>query len=52
MYNETVLESGKYYAQGGVKYLCIRDAGMALAYDLADLVGAGYVEAVTEGGAG
>lgn len=52
VYNETVLESGKYYAQGGVKYLCIRDAGMALAYDLADLVGAGYVEAVTEGGAG
>lgn len=50
----TVLENGKYYAQGGVKYLCIRDAGMALAYDLADLVGAGYVEMAeeTEGGEG
>ena len=46
VYNETVLESGKYYAQGGVKYLCTRDAGMPLAFNLADLVGAGYVEEV------
>lgn len=54
VYNETVLENGKYYIQDGVKYLCIRDAGMPLAFNLADLVGAGYVEIAeeTEGGAG
>lgn len=52
VYNETVLENGKYYSQEGVTYLCIRDAGMPLAFNLADLVGAGYVEAVTEGGEG
>lgn len=44
----TVIENGKYYVQDGVKYLCIRNGEMALAYDLADLVGAGYVETVTE----
>ena len=44
----TVIENGKYYTQDGVKYLCIRNGEMALAYDLADLVGAGYVETVTE----
>lgn len=42
----TVIENGKYYVQDGVKYLCIRNGEMALAYDLAELVGAGYVEAV------
>ena len=42
----TVIENGKYYTQDGVKYLCIRNGEMALAYDLADLVGAGYVEEV------
>lgn len=42
----TVIENGKYYAQDGVKYLCIRNGEMALAYDLAELVGAGYVEEV------
>lgn len=42
----TVIENGKYYVQDGVKYLCIRNGEMALAYDLADLVGAGYVEEV------
>lgn len=43
---ETVIENGKYYVQDGVKYLCIRDGEMPLAYDLAELVGAGYVEEV------
>lgn len=42
----TVIENGKYYTQDGVKYLCIRNGEMALAYDLAELVGAGYVEEV------
>lgn len=42
----TVIENGKYYVQDGVKYLCVRNGEMALAYDLAELVGAGYVEAV------
>ena len=45
---ETIIENGKYYTQDGVKYLCIRNGEMALAYDLAELVGAGYVETVTE----
>ena len=45
---ETVIENGKYYTQDGVKYLCIRNGEMALAYDLAELVIAGYVETVTE----
>ena len=43
---ETVIENGKYYTQDGVKYLCIRNGEMALAYDLAELVSAGYVEEV------
>lgn len=42
----TVIENGKYYTQDGVKYLCIRNGEMALAYDLAELVSAGYVEEV------
>lgn len=42
----TVIENGKYYTQDGVKYLCIRDGEMALAYDLAELVSAGYVKEV------
>lgn len=41
------LESGKYYSQGGVKYLCTRDTGIAVYQPLADLVGV-YVEEVTE----
>lgn len=45
---ETVIENGKYYTQDGVKYICIRNGEMALAYDLAELVSAGYVETVTE----
>lgn len=44
VYNKTVLENGKYYIQDGVKYLCTRDAGMPLAFNLSDLVSAGYVE--------
>lgn len=42
----TVIKDGKYYVQDGVKYLCIRNGEMALAYDLAELVSAGYVEEV------
>lgn len=40
------LESGKYYSQGGVTYLCTRDTGIAVYQPLADLVGV-YVEEVT-----
>lgn len=40
-----ILESGKYYSQSGVTYRCIRDSGIALYNDLADLVG-NYVETV------
>lgn len=35
--------NGKYYTQGGVKYLCTRDSGTALSHDLSALVGL-YVE--------
>lgn len=38
--------NGKYYTEGGVTYLCTRDSGIPLAYDLSALVGQ-YVE-VTE----
>lgn len=38
-----VLESGKYYTQSGVTYLCTRDSGIALHHTLAELVGQ-YVE--------
>lgn len=31
--------NGKYYTQGGVKYLCTRDSGTALTHDLSALVG-------------
>ena len=37
------LESGKYYSQSGVVYLCIRDTGNPVYHALADLVGL-YVE--------
>lgn len=43
-----VLEEGKYYMDGDVKYKCIRESGIAMYYSLADLVG-NYVEIVTEG---
>ncbi|MBQ8248483.1 MAG: hypothetical protein IJY93_01180 [Clostridia bacterium] len=38
-----VLEAGKYYTQGDVKYLCTRDTVNAVYHALADLVGL-YVE--------
>ena len=42
-----VLEEGKYYMDGDVKYKCIRESGIAMYYSLADLVG-NYVEVVFE----
>lgn len=39
------LESGKYYTQDGVTYLCTRDSGNAVYHPLAELVGV-YVEEV------
>ena len=39
------LFNGKYYTQDGVKYICNRDSGQALSYNLSELVGL-YVEAV------
>ena len=39
------LESGKYYAQDGVVYRCIRDTGTPVNNTLADLVGL-YVEMI------
>lgn len=48
------LESGKYYTEDGVLYLCVRDSGQAMPYKLSELVSVGgYVEVVdtdTEGG--
>lgn len=38
-----VLESGKYYSQDSVTYLCTRDTGIAVYNTLAELVGI-YVE--------
>ncbi len=42
------LESGKYYSQGGVTYLCNRDTGNPVYQPMADLVGL-YVMVATEG---
>ena len=39
--------NGKYYSQNGKVYLCTRDSGKPLAFNLADLVGL-YVTEVTE----
>lgn len=39
------LFNGKYYTQDGVTYLCNRDSGQALSYNLSELVGL-YVELV------
>lgn len=36
---------GKYYTEGGVKFICTRDSGVALTHSLNDLVGI-YVEFV------
>lgn len=41
-----VLEKGKYYTDGGVMYVCVRDSVNPMPYDLADLVSAGYVTVV------
>lgn len=43
--NNMALEEGKYYAQAGVVYVCIRSTGVAVYNDLKDLVGI-YVEVV------
>ena len=42
-----VLEAGKYYTDGGVKYKAFRDSGIAMHYSLFDLVGT-YVEVIEE----
>lgn len=40
------LYNGKYYRDKGVVYLCIRDSGIEMHYDLADLISGGYVQVV------
>ena len=40
------LYKGTYYIDKEVVYLCIRDSGIELAYNLADLVSGGFVEVV------
>lgn len=40
------LFNGKYYTQNDVLYLCIRDSGIPMQYDLADLISGGYVKIV------
>lgn len=47
-YNKTVLVNGLYYTQDEVLYLCKRDAGMPLSFNLPDLVSAAYVEVVNK----
>lgn len=42
------LFNGKYYTDKDVLYLCIRDSGMGMSFDLADLVSGGFVEVVEE----
>ena len=42
------LVEGLYYTDKDVLYICVRDSGIALSYDLADLVSGGYVEPVEE----
>ena len=41
-----ILYNGKYYKDKDVIYLCIRDSGIAMHYNLADLVSGGYVQVV------
>lgn len=43
------LFAGKYYTDKDVLYECIRDSGMGLSFDLADLVSGGYVTVYEEG---
>lgn len=45
--NNTDLEEGKYYSQGGVTYLCTRSTGQAVYNNLSELVGI-YVEVVSD----
>lgn len=40
------LFNGKYYTQNDVLYQCIRDSGIPMQYDLADLISGGYVKVV------
>lgn len=40
------LLSGRYYTDKEVLYLCIRDSGMGMSFDLADLISGGFVEVV------
>lgn len=42
------LLQGKFYSEKGVIYICLRDSGMSMSYDLANLVAAGYVSTETE----
>lgn len=47
-YNKNMeLFEGKYYTQNDVLYLCIRDSGIAMQYDLANLVSGGFVQVVS-----
>lgn len=41
-----ILYNGKYYIDKGVVYLCTRDSGIGLYYNLADLVSGAYVKVV------
>ena len=40
------LYNGTYYIDNGVTYLCIRDSGIEMYYNLADLISGGYVQVV------
>ena len=40
------LFNGKYYTQNDVLYLCIRDSGIPMQYDLANLISGGFVQVV------
>lgn len=42
------LFNGKFYSDKGVIYICLRESGMSMSYDLANLVAAGYVSLSTE----
>lgn len=42
------LKYGLYYTDKEMLYLCIRDSGMGMSFDLSDLVSGGFVEVVTE----
>lgn len=42
------LQNGKYNKDKDVLYLCVRDSGIGMSFDLADLVSGGYVEVVDD----